>query len=517
MNAISPIGPHPVGVVGAGLAGLAAACTLAARGHKVILFDKNPWLGGKAAQLQEQGFRFDMGPTILTVPHVLERVFTEAGRNMRDYLDLRRLDPQWRCFFDDGSVLDLQEDVPAMAKVVADFAPGSEQGYRDFIAMSAKLHEVSEKFFFWKSVEGIADTLSLDGMNLKTLRDVLSLRMGTSVASQIRKRVPDGRVSQMLDHFVQYVGSSPYAAPAVLCSIAHMQTELGVWYPMGGTRAVPVALERLAGELGVDLRPSTGIARILQDGGRASGVVTEAGETIRLSAVVSNMDSVRTMNELVGGPPQKKFARRWKRDPACSGVVLYLGLNRGYDHLAHHDFVFSKDPEEEFHWIYDKGEPAPDPTCYLAATARTEPGVAPPGGEALYVLVHTPFLRPHHDWSTMFAPYRQVILDKLKRCAGMPDLEERIVFERHLTPQNIHDRYRVLNGAIYGLASHGKVNGAFKPGNRSRDLPGLYLAGGAAHPGPGMPMVLMSGWIAADSLCQDMGQHMQPATAQADA
>ena len=504
MNAISDFGPLPIGVVGAGLGGLAAACTLAARGHKVILFDKNPWLGGKASALNEQGFRFDMGPTILTVPTVLERIFREAGRRMEDYLDLRRLDPQWRCFFDDGTVLDLQEDVPAMADAVETFAPGNGAGYCDFLQMSRKLHEVSNKFFFWKSVEGIGDTLSFKGMNLETLRDVLSLRMGTSVARQIRKRVPDGRVAQMLDHFVQYVGSSPYAAPAVLCSIAHMQTDGGVWYPIGGTRAVPEALERLAGELGVDLRPGTDVVRILQDGRRASGVETASGETIRLSAVVSNMDSVRTMRELVGGAPARRFGRRWKRDPACSGVVLYLGLDRAYEHLAHHDFVFSADPAEEFDWIYGRGEPAPDPTCYLAATARTETAVAPPGGEALYVLVHTPYLRPHHDWSKMFGPYRQVILDKLKRCAGMPDIEARIVFERHLTPQDIHDRYRVLNGAIYGLASHGKVNGAFKPGNRSRDLTGLYLAGGAAHPGPGMPMVLMSGWIAADSLSQDM-------------
>jgi phytoene desaturase len=504
MNAISEVGRLPVGVVGAGLAGLAAACTLAARGHKVVLFDKNPWLGGKAAVLKEQGFRFDMGPTILTVPGVLERVFQEAGRNMSDYLDLRRLDPQWRCFFDDGSVLDLHEDSRRMAESLDSFAPGNSTGYRDFQAMSRKLHEVSEKFFFWKSVEGIGDTLSFKGMDLETLKDVLSLRMGTSVASQIRKRVPDGRVAQMLDHFVQYVGSSPYQSPAVLCSIAHMQTDLGVWYPMGGTRAVPEALEKLAGELGVDLRPNTEVTRIIEEGGRAAGVETASGEVVRLSAVVSNMDSVRTMRELVGGAPARKFGRRWKRDPACSGVVLYLGLDRAYEHLAHHDFVFSRDPKEEFDWIYGKGEPAPDPTCYLAATGRTEPGVAPEGGEALYILVHTPYLRPHHDWTKMLPEYRQVILDKLKRCAGMPDIEERIVFERHLTPQDIHERYKVLDGAIYGLASHGKVNGAFKPGNRSRDLAGLYLAGGAAHPGPGMPMVLMSGWIAADSLSQDV-------------
>ncbi len=504
MNAISDFGRLPVAVIGAGLAGLASACVLAARGHKVVLFDKNAWLGGKAAQLEEAGFRFDMGPTILTVPGVLARVFAEAGRRMEDYLDLRRLDPQWRCFFDDGSVLDLREDVDTMAATLNAFSKGNEQGFRDFIAMSAKLHEVSEKFFFWKSVEGISDTLSMKGMNLETLRDVLSLRMGTSVASQIRKRVPDGRVAQMLDHFVQYVGSSPYAAPAVLCSIAHMQTDLGVWYPIGGTRAVPVALEKLAGELGVELRPNTDIVKIVEQDGRATAVVTASGETIQTSAVVSNMDSVRTMRELVGGKPARSFAKRWKREPACSGVVLYLGLDRAYEHLAHHDFVFSRDPAEEFDWIYRRGEPAPDPTCYLAATTRTEQATAPEGGEALYILVHTPYLRPHHDWSKMLPAYRQVILDKLKRCAGMPDIEERIVFERHLTPQDIHDRYKVLDGAIYGLASHGKVNGAFKPGNRSRDLAGLYMAGGAAHPGPGMPMVLMSGWIAADTLHQDM-------------
>ena len=136
--------------------------------------------------------------------------------------------------------------------------------------------------------------------------------------------------------------------------------------------------------------------------------------------------------------------------------------------------------------------------------------MAPPGGEALYVLVHTPYLRPHHDWDAMFPAYRRVILDKLARCAGLGDLEERIVFERHLTPADIHERYRVLNGAIYGLASHGKFFGAFKPGNRSRDLGGLYLAGGAAHPGPGMPMVLMSGWIAADSLDADRSRNAEP-------
>jgi phytoene desaturase len=495
----------PVGIIGGGLGGLAAACTLAARGHRVILWEKNDWLGGKAAVWEQDGFRFDMGPTILTVPRVLHRIFAEAGRTTADHLDLRRVDPQWRCLFDDGSVLDLTENETAMTASLATYAPGSEVGYRDFLGMSARLHEVSEKFFFWRSVEDIRDTLDFSkNFDLATLRDVLALRMGSTVAAQIRKRVADGRVAQMLDHFVQYVGSSPYGSPAVLCSIAHMQTNDGVWYPMGGTRAVPMALQELAESLGVEFRTGVEVNRIAAAGGRVSGVETKDGRITPVSAAISNMDSVRTYKELVGGAPEKAFSRRWKREPACSGLVLYLGLDRAYDHLAHHNFVFSQDPKAEFDFIYRRGEPAPDPTCYLAAPARTEPGVAPEGGEALYVLVHTPYLRPHHNWAEMLPGYRRVILDKLARTAGLHDLESRIRVERVLTPQDIHERYRVLNGAIYGLASHGRMFGAFKPGNRSRDLPGLYLAGGAAHPGPGMPMVLMSGWIAADSLDSDM-------------
>ena len=511
-----------VAVVGAGLGGLAAACTLAARGHAVTLFDKNNWLGGKAAQLVSDGeegqrFRFDMGPTILTVPRVLERVFQEAGRDMHDYLDLRRLDPQWRCFFDEsagGGVLDLREDVAGMVQTLKDFGAKGEtaQRYPEFIKWTERLDKISDDFYFWKSIGGLKDMALAGGLggalSLNTLKDVLAMKMGSSVATQIRKHVDDERVAQMLDHFTQYVGSSPYGSPAILCGIASMQVNEGVWYPIGGTRAVPVALTKLAEELGVELRPNTEVTRIHAEQGRASAIETAAGETVAFDRVVSNMDAVRTHRELIGGTIGHDFDERKDYEPACSGVVLYLGLNKAYEHLAHHDFVFSRDAHEEFEYIYKKGEPAPDPTAYLAATARTEaPGqVAPEGGEALYVLVHTPYLRPHHDWSKdgpLFKNYRQTILDKLKRTAGMPDLEERIVFEKALTPQDIHDRYHVLNGAIYGLASHGKWMGAFKPANRSPQVKGLYLAGGAAHPGPGMPMVMMSGWIAADSLDQD--------------
>lgn len=504
-------GKGQVGVIGGGLGGLAAACTLAARGYRVVLFEKNAWLGGKAAVLQVPGFRFDMGPTILTLPGVLRRIFQEAGRSLEDYLSLIRLDPQWRCFFPDGNVLDLRENVDEMAVALERFAADGKaaSGYRTFLHFAERLHRISERYYFWRPIGGIRDMLDLKfGGSLALFWDVLRMRMGYSVAHMVRHYNPDPRVAQMLDHFTQYVGSNPEASPAVLCGIASMQVQEGVWYPHGGIRAVVEALIRLAQELGVELRTSAGVRRILVDNQsrRVQGVETETGEQIALTAVVSNADSVRTHRELLASTAPEAarcFERRRHYEPACSGVVLFLGLRQAYDHLQHHNFVFSRDPHEEFEAIYQRGEPAPDPTCYLAAPARTDATVAPPGGEALYVLVHAPYLRPHHDWRRTFSDYRHIILQKLKTTGKMPDIEERIAWESHLTPQDIHERNHVLQGAIYGLASHGLWRGAFKPSNRSPDVRGLYLAGGAAHPGPGMPMVLMSGWIAADALDHD--------------
>jgi phytoene desaturase len=494
-------------VIGSGLAGLATACTLAARGYSVTVVEKNDWLGGKAALLEDRGYRFDMGPTILTLPSVLHRVFQEAGRKLEEYLDMVRLDPQWRCFYEDGTHFDLLESLPEMKNRLREYtgAEATGNGYEKFMAISKKLDEVSNKFFFWKSVGGIADTMNVkESLSLDVLRDVMSLRFGRTVAGLVRSHIPDARIAQMIDHFTQYVGSSPEASPAVLCGIAHMQTNEGIWYPMGGTRAVPEALVRLGRELGVQYVTGRQVKSIDSQSGRVTGVTLDNGQSLKATTVVSNSDCVRTCEELLPNKVAKQFLKKRKFEAACSGVVLYLGLRKKYEHILHHNFVFSRDPHVEFDQIYNQGEPAADPTCYVCAPSLSGDKVAPGDGEALYVLVHTPYLRKHHQWDKMLPAYRNVIIDKLKKTAGMEDIEERIEVEHTLTPADIHRRYHVLNGAIYGLASHGRFLGAFKPANRVAEMQGLYLAGGSAHPGPGMPMVVMSGWIAADTLDQDL-------------
>ena len=494
-------------VIGSGLAGLASACTLAARGYSVTVIEKNDWLGGKAALLEDRGYRFDMGPTILTLPSVLRRVFQEAGRKLEDYLNMVRLDPQWRCFYEDGTHFDLIESLPEMKNRLREYtgAEATGNGYEKFMAISKNLDEVSNKFFFWKSVGGISDTMNFkESLSLNVLRDVMSLRFGRTVAGLVRSHIPDARIAQMIDHFTQYVGSSPEASPAVLCGIAHMQTNEGIWYPMGGTRAVPEALVKLGRELGVQYVTGRQVKSIDSQSGRVTGVTLDNGQSLKAKTVVSNSDCVRTCEELLPEKVATRFLKKRKFEAACSGVVLYLGLRKKYEHILHHNFVFSRDPHVEFDQIYNQGKPAEDPTCYVCAPSLSGDKVAPGNGEALYVLVHTPYLRKHHQWDKMLPAYRNVIIDKLKRTAGMEDIERRIEVEHTLTPADIHRRYHVLNGAIYGLASHGRFLGAFKPANRVAEMQGLYLAGGSAHPGPGMPMVVMSGWIAADTLDQDL-------------
>lgn len=506
-------------VIGGGLAGLSAAVELLSAGARVTLVERNDHLGGKMNVLSERGFTFDMGPTILTMPNVLRGILTRAGRRVSDSIDLVRLDPQWRCLYEDGTRIDLLERVDAMSASLDRSFPGSPgvgEGWRSFIEYSRRMLRLSEKVFFYRDLGGIADMMrTRPPADLALLRDIAAMRLHSTMARTADLWLREPHIRQLAEHFLQYVGSSPFLAPAILTLIAAAQVDQGCWYAMGGTRSVARSLERVLREdpARATIITGTGVRRILSarsgSATRATGVELDDGRVLPADMVVSNADVQRTNGILVGGSAgaaaRAAIARR--ATPACSGVVLYLGLDRGYDHLLHHDFLFSNDSQREFDDIYRRGEPTEDPTLYLCAPSRTDPSQAPAGGEALYVLVHTPYLRPHHDWRTpggLVDRYRATIIAKLKRF-GMEDIERRIVVERRLTPNDIERMYSAEGGAIYGLASHGRLGGGFKPRNRSQVLSNLYLAGGSVNPGPGVPMVLMSGVTAAWSLLDDAG------------
>ncbi|MBU6413888.1 MAG: phytoene desaturase [Planctomycetes bacterium] len=499
-------------VVGAGLAGLAASVELASRGIRVTLVDQNRHAGGKMNVLREGGFSFDMGPTILTLPQVLAGIIRRSGRRVEDYIQLVDLDPQWRCFYEDGTVINLRRDVETMARQLDQqfplMRPGD--GYKKFIGYARRMQRLSEKVFYYKDLEGVKDMMFAKGSNDPAiLKDVLAMRMHSTVAATAHGMINEPHLRQLVEHFMQYVGSSPFLAPAILSLIASAQTDHGVWYSMGGTRKWAEALERIAGEIGVEFVLGEKVARITTNNNVATGVNLANGREIKADAVLSNCDVQRTYTSLVGtaeaNSRQQSIARKYT--PACSGVVLYLGLNRRYEHLAHHNFIFSKDSRAEFEDIYTKGIPAADPTLYLAVPSRTDEHQAPPGGEALYILVHTAYQRPGQIWEGsggLLERYKPVIMAKL-RSFGMQDIDQHIVVERHLSPAMIDTMYNAEGGAIYGLASHGKLAGGFKPRNRCPIIKGLYLGGGSTNPGPGVPMVTMSGVTAARCVLQDFG------------
>lgn len=515
------VNPRAV-VIGGGLAGLAAAVELGSRGAEVVLVERNRHLGGKMNVLEQDGYRFDMGPTILTIPSVVRGIIERSGRRPEEYLELIRLDPQWRCLFEDGVVIDLREDVAEMRRAMDRQFPGSGagEGWERFIEYSRRMYRLSEKVFFYKDLGGIGDLMRTPpSREPGLLGDVMAMRIHSTMAATLHRHLREPHLAQLSEHFLQYVGSSPFLAPAILSLIAAAQVDEGCWYSMGGTREVARSLARILAEREVEVRTGVGVARIVAEGRTVRGVELEDGTTIDADLVVSNCDVQRTYRDLLGGEPDLVEQRRIasKYEPACSGVVLYLGLDRQYDHLCHHNFLFSRDSRAEFGDIYGRGVPAADPTLYLCVPSRTDPAQAPPGCEALYVLVHTPWVRPGQRWDGpggLLEQYRPVIIEKLRR-NGMPDLESRIKVERSLSPAGIERMYNAEGGAIYGLASHGRLHGGFKPKNRSRVYRNLYLAGGSANPGPGTPMVMMSGVTAAWSAAEDFGLTAAAATSEA--
>ena len=438
-------------------------------------------------------------------------IIRRSGREVSDYLNLVRLDPQWRCFYEDATVLDLRDNPQDFAadldKQFPDAKPG--RGYLEFLAYARRMYRLSEKVFFYKDIGGIGDMMRKPPTEAALLGDVLRMRMHSTVARTAHRSIQEPHLAQLTEHFMQYIGSSPFLAPAILSLIASAQGDYGCWYAMGGTRMVAQALERVFSEQGGRVERGVGAKRIIVEGEKVTGVELDDGRTIACDIVISICDVQRTYTDLVATPAalaeQRKIAAHY--EPACSGVVLYLGLNRRYQHLRHNCFLFSGDSKQEFDDIYRKGEPARDPTLYLCVPSASDPTQAPAGGESLYILVHTPYRRDHHDWDTaggLFDQYRRVIIDKLKRF-DMGDIEEHIVVERRLTPAGIDRMYNATGGSIYGLASHGRLRGGFKPRNTSPVAKGLYLAGGSVNPGPGTPMVMMSGVTAAWSACEGLG------------
>lgn len=487
-----------VAVIGGGIGGLSAAIHLAAAGARVTVLEQNAAVGGKMGEIRQDGFRWDTGPSVITMRPAFEALFAAAGRALDDYLTLLPLDPLTRYFYPDGVVFDASQDVEVMAgRIAAQFGPADAEGYRRFLAYARRIHDVTAPRF----IDGPPPTL---GTLLRTpLRDIPAVDPLRTMDARIRSFVRDPRLRQLLGRFATYVGASPFLAPATLNVIAHVELAGGVWYPQGGIYGIARALERLAGELGVEIRTGAAVEAITVREARATGVRLAGGESVTADAVVANVDVATVYERLLPPAPaaRRRLAKLTRAGTSCSGFVLLLGVEGAFERLAHHNILFSRDYAREFSDLFARGTPPDDPTVYIAISSRTDPGHAPPGCENWFVLVNAPPLGDGFDWATGAAAYRERVLDTLADF-GLK-VRGAIRSERMLTPLDLERLTGARRGALYGTSSNDRLSALRRPHNRAPDLRGLYFCGGAAHPGGGVPMVILSGRAAAGMVLDD--------------
>lgn len=465
-------------VVGGGVGGLAAAIRLRAAGLDVEVHERNDHLGGKLTVREREGFTFDVGPSLVTLPRLIDDVLRAAGTSLADEAQMVRLDPQFRYVWPDGRVLDLRDD-------------GCEvPGYAEFIRRGRRVWEVSERTFLAGPMSGPLSLLR----RLRSPRDLLTIDPVRTLDGRARATFArDPQMVQWAGRYATYSGSFPARAPATLACIAAVEHDEGCWYPMGGLGALRDALVRGAESVGIVLSTNSEVTSISHSPRRVDGVVLAGGRTVRADVVVADVDAAHLYADLVHLRRARQRVERVER--STSGFVVLAGVRGETPQLAHHNVWFGAHGARE-HAEIAAGRLAEDPTIYGCVSSVTDPSQAPPGCENWFLLVNAP------AGAAIDAPsYEAVVLDRLARVG--PDLRQRILFTETMTPADFERRDRSAGGAIYGTSSNGRRAAFARPRNRT-PLRGLYLVGGSSHPGGGLPLVLTGARIVAELIEQDL-------------
>ncbi|MDZ7409686.1 MAG: phytoene desaturase family protein [candidate division KSB1 bacterium] len=479
-------------VIGAGLGALSAAVRLARMGFRVTVFEKNAEIGGKAGERLLHGYRFDTGPSLLTMPFVVDELFAFAGCAREQFLHYVPLEPICRYFFPDGTRLDASSDPARMKAEIARLSAREAAQYEKFLAYSRRIYQLTAEIFLFSPFHEWRRLLRR--RNWRTLFSLPLLDPWRTVHQGVARFFSDARLLQLFDRYATYNGSNPYRAPATLNIIPHVEYELGGYYIQGGMRRLVTALAQVMQHLGVELHISHRVEKILHDGKKVTGLQVE-GEKVAGDYVLCGQDVVVAYEQSLEGFDRRRRQLR-RLEPSCSGLVFLWGVRRTHEQLLHHNIFFSHDYRREFEEIFDELLPPQDPTIYLAITSKSDPAHAPGGGENWFVLLNMPYLSGRCDWRKEWPQVRERVLTKLRRF-GL-EVASAIAVEEVITPQDFYDLYLSNRGSIYGISSNRRSTAFRRPPNRSRDLEGLYFAGGATHPGGGIPLVLLSGKLAAE-------------------
>lgn len=484
-------------VVGGGLGGLSAAISLQQKGYDVHLYEQNNHLGGKLNRLEQDGFGFDLGPSILTMPHIFEALFQQSGKRMSEYVQIQRLNHQWRSFFPDGNILDLYEDLQEMEELNPSLTTKDIKQYKELLQYSKKLYDITEQGYFNQGLDNLKEVLKHHGI-FQSLR---KFDLSSTMFEAIDERISNPQFRDMLSYIVKYVGSSAYDAPAVLNMMIYMQHAQGIWYVPGGMHHLADALVKLAEEAGVTFHLGKKIVKFEKTNKRIAAAYADDGMKLTADYFVSNMEVIPAYKQLLEEKKTYVDNLNKKFEPASSGLVLHLGVKNSYPQLAHHNFFFSGNMKRQMNAIFHKHELPDDPVIYVVNVNKTDSEQALPGHENLKILPHIPYLQDKPLTRQDYAAFAEKVLIKLENM-GLYGLRESIVTRDMWTPHDIERNYSSDRGAIYGTVSNKKMNKGFKHAKQSERYENLYFVGGTVNPGGGMPMVTLSGQQVAKKLME---------------
>lgn len=487
-------------VAGSGFGGLAEAIRLQARGFDVTILEKNAMVGGHAYQLKKNGYTFDMGPSLITAPDIIQSVFRAAGRDMHDYLDLVRLDPYYRIYFHDGTQIDYSGDAEAMKAQMAQFNTHDAENYDRFM----------------RDCRGIYEAVITDGLgatpfdNLKTMLDFIprAIKLKALYPAQyfVTRYFEDPRHIFTFSFHPLFIGGNPFRAPSVYLMIPYLEKVGGVWFSMGGMYSLVEAFAEVFQELGGQIETNAEVTEIMVRSGRALGAMAN-GKFYHADAVISNTDWAHTHLDLIKPEHRRTWTdRRVKKfDYSMSAFLLYMGVRRQYPQLLHHTLILSERYKALIRDIFDHKILADDFSMYLHAPTRTDPAMAPPGCESLYVLIPVPNLAGAIDWQKMAKPYADKILKFLEEDFGLQDLRANLEVLEIFTPENFRQKQNAHLGSAWGVEPKLTQTAYFRPHNRSEEIRNLYFVGAGTHPGAGVPGVLLTAEATEKLVLEDFG------------
>lgn len=476
-------------VVGAGLAGLSAALRLAGAGRKVTVIEREPIPGGRNGLLKIGGYSFDTGPTVLTMPSLIEDAFNCVGEETKDWLELKPLSPLYRAFYHDGSTIDVHADIKKMENEIESTIGASEaQAYKKYVEFVTKLYKYEMNDFINRNIDS---PLNLLTPNLARLIAIGAFR---KLAPKVNQYFKDPRLQKIYSFQAMYAGVSPQQALAIYAVIAYMDSVNGVFFPKGGMHALPVALAGAAEKHGVNFKYNTTVTSIDYANGRARAIITDTGERIPCDVVVLNPDLPVAWRDLLRKTPRS--VARLKYSPSC--VTLLIGSSKEYSRLAHHNIHFGQAWDGIFDELIEKKTLMSDPSFLVTVPTIDDPLLAPHGKHSYYVLFPTPNLDSSIDWNRTAKPYRDLIIDTLEK-HGYTDFADSIEIETVTTPLDWHRR-GMERGAPFASAHTFFQTGPFRPRNLARGFENVVFTGSGTQPGVGVPMVLISGRLAAERI-----------------